>query len=83
MQNFLVGKATKYVSEKLETEVSIRRIKIGVLGSLRVDGFYVEDYSDLEQGAREIAHIDLIDEELIKKDRDTAIIHIYIEPTEN
>ena len=46
-------------------------------------GFYVEDYSDLEQGAREIAHIDLIDEELIKKDRDTAIIHIYIEPTEN
>ncbi|MBQ5622358.1 MAG: hypothetical protein IIU91_00105, partial [Alistipes sp.] len=44
VQNFLVGKATKYVSEKLETEVSIRRIKIGVLGSLRVDGFYVEDY---------------------------------------
>ena len=31
-------------------------------------GFYIEDYSDLEQGAKEIAHIDLIDEELIAKD---------------
>ena len=27
-------------------------------------GIYIEDYSDLEQGAEEIAHIDLIDEEL-------------------
>ena len=26
-------------------------------------GLYIEDYSDLEEGAREIAHIDLIDEE--------------------
>ena len=32
-------------------------------------GIYVEDYSDLEQGAREIAHIDLIDEELLAKNR--------------
>ncbi|MBQ2676005.1 MAG: 50S ribosomal protein L11 methyltransferase [Clostridia bacterium] len=46
-------------------------------------GFYIEDYSDLEQGAREIAHIDLIDEELIEKDRSKAIIHIYISPEEN
>ena len=28
-------------------------------------GIYIEDYSDLEQGAWEIAHIDLIDEELL------------------
>ena len=33
-------------------------------------GIYIEDYSDLEEGAWEIAHIDLIDEELLKKDRD-------------
>lgn len=46
-------------------------------------GFYIEDYSDLEQGAREIAHIDLIDEDLLQKDREHAVIHIYIEPTEN
>ena len=41
-------------------------------------GIYIEDYSDLEQGAEEIAHIDLIDEELVAKDRDTSVIHIYI-----
>lgn len=46
-------------------------------------GFYLEDYSDLEQGARDIAHIDLIDEDLLKKDRNTAVIHIYIDDNEN
>lgn len=46
-------------------------------------GIYIEDYSDLEQGAREIAHIDLIDEDLLAKERDTALIHLYISPEEN
>ena len=46
-------------------------------------GIYIEDYSDLEEGAREIAHIDLIDEDLLKKDRTHTIIHIYLEPQEN
>ena len=41
-------------------------------------GIYIEDYSDLEQGAMEIAHIDLIDEELVKSDRTHSIIHIYL-----
>ena len=43
-------------------------------------GIYIEDYSDLEQGTLEIAHIDLIDEDLIQKDRDKAIIHLYLPP---
>lgn len=46
-------------------------------------GIYIEDYSDLEQGAEEIAHIDLIDEELVAKDRETSIIHIYISECDN
>ncbi len=46
-------------------------------------GIYIEDYSDLEEGAQEIAHIDLIDEELVAKDRDTSIIHIYISECDN
>ena len=33
-------------------------------------GIYIEDYSDLEENAWEIAHIDLIDEELIAKCRE-------------
>ena len=46
-------------------------------------GIYIEDYSDLEQGAEEIAHIDLIDEELVNKDRTTALIHIYFGEEDN
>lgn len=46
-------------------------------------GIYIEDYSDLLEGAREIAHIDLIDEDLLKKDRTQALIHIYLPAEEN
>ncbi len=46
-------------------------------------GIYVEDYSHLEQEARDIAHIDLIDEELLQKDRTHTKIHLYISPEDN
>ena len=46
-------------------------------------GVYIEDYSDLEWGAREIAHIDLIDEDLIKKDRSVSIVHLYFSEEDN
>ena len=46
-------------------------------------GIYTEDYSNLEQDALDIAHIDMIDEDLIKKDRTVSIIHIYISDEEN
>ncbi len=46
-------------------------------------GIYVEDYSTLEQEAWEIAHIDLIDEELLEKSRDKSVIHIYVAENEN
>ena len=46
-------------------------------------GIYIEDYSQLEQEAWEIAHIDLIDEELLEKNRDESVIHIYLEAGSN
>lgn len=46
-------------------------------------GIYIEDYSNLEEEAMEIAHIDLIDEELLAKDRSKAVIHLYISPEDN
>ena len=46
-------------------------------------GIYIEDYSQLEQEVREIARIDLIDEDLLKMDRSKAKIHIYIDPQDN
>ena len=42
-------------------------------------GIYIEDYSELEKEAWEIAHIDLIDEDLLQKNRDESVIHIYLE----
>ena len=44
VQNFVVDRAVKYLSRKLETTVSIDRIRLGAWGSIRVAGFYVEDY---------------------------------------
>lgn len=46
-------------------------------------GIYIEDYADLEQGAAEIAHIDLIDEELLQKNREESVIHLYISECDN
>lgn len=46
-------------------------------------GIYIEDYSDLENEAMQIAHVDLISSKLLAKDRTKSIIHIYISPEEN
>lgn len=46
-------------------------------------GIYIEDYSALEEETMEIAHIDLIEESLLKKDRTKGIVHVYINPHEN
>ncbi len=46
-------------------------------------GIYIEDYRNLEAETWEIANIDLIDEELLGKDRSKGYIHIYIAPEEN
>ncbi len=46
-------------------------------------GIYIEDYSDLEEKAPEIAHIDLIDEALLKKDKSNVKMHIYFAKEEN
>lgn len=46
-------------------------------------GIYIEDYSDLENEVMEIAHINLIEEGLLKADRSKGIIHVYVNPHEN
>lgn len=46
-------------------------------------GIYIEDYSNLEEEVMEIAHVDLIDEDLLNKDRNTALIHVYISEEDN
>ena len=46
-------------------------------------GIYIEDYRDLEQKAWEIAHVDLIEQELLDKPRDIVKVHMYLAPDEN
>ena len=46
-------------------------------------GLYIEDYSDIEELAPQIAHVDLIEQELLERDREHAIIHLYVAPEEN
>lgn len=46
-------------------------------------GIYIEDYSNMEEEVLEIANIDLIDEELLNKDRSKTLIHLYISPEDN
>lgn len=46
-------------------------------------GIYIEDYSDLEEQAWEIAHVDLIEQELLDQPRDIVKVHIYLAPDEN
>ncbi len=43
-------------------------------------GVQIEDYSNLESDVEEIAHIDLIEQELLDKDRTKIIVHHYISP---
>lgn len=67
--------------EILITVPAVQIETAGAIANMTVPyGIYIEDYSDLEQGAREIAHIDLIDEELLAKNREESVIHIYLSP---
>ncbi len=71
------------------TDVTIRvpraQLDAAVAGITAVfdGGLYIEDYSDLEEQVQAIAHVDLIEEELLQKPREEASIHLYISPDEN
>lgn len=68
---------------KLKIPIARAEEAAGIANMVVPYGLYLEDYSDLEQQAVEIAHIDLIDEELLQKNRDEAIIHLYLPSNEN
>ena len=70
---------------EIRITVPVARVdEAGAVASMTVPyGIYIEDYSDLEEQALAIAKIDLIDEELLQKDRTKGIVHIYISPEEN
>ncbi|MDO5603490.1 MAG: 50S ribosomal protein L11 methyltransferase [Oscillospiraceae bacterium] len=57
----------------------IEAIATGISGS----GVYIEDYADLEEQVEKIAHVDLIEPELLAKDRNTVKVHFYLPPEQN
>ena len=75
------------MSEWTEVKIGVKADDVEKAGDIATMvgpyGIYIEDYRDLEEQAWEIAHIDLIDEELLKKDRSRAFVHVYISPEEN
>ena len=70
---------------EIKINVPVEKVdEAGAIASMTVPyGIYIEDYSNLEEEAMEIAKIDLIDEDLLAKDRTVGIVHIYISPEEN
>ncbi len=70
---------------EIKVKVPVEYIdKTGAIVSMTVPyGIYIEDYSDMEEAVLEIAHIDLIDEQLLASDRTHGIVHVYISPEEN
>ena len=76
-----------YMSEWTEIKINVPNEFIDAAGDIAQMavpyGIYIEDYSMLEQEVEEIAHIDLIDEDLLKKDRSKGVVHIYISPEDN
>ena len=54
-----------------------------ILTALADGGLYIEDYSDLEDTVWEMAHVDLIEPELLQKAKDIVRIHLYLSPEEN
>ncbi len=75
------------MSDWTEVKISVNADDVDNAGDIATMvvpyGIYIEDYRDLEEQAWEIAHIDLIDEDLLKKDRTKAFVHVYISPEEN
>ncbi len=61
---------------KVKTEDTERAASICTM--IADAGIYIEDYSDLEDVVWDIAHVDLIEKELLERDRTHSLIHVYI-----
>ena len=70
-----------------EIEITVDTNKTDIAAAIcnmeSLGGIYIEDYSDLEEQSFKIAHIDLIDQELINKNRTKSVIHLYVSKEHN
>lgn len=70
----------KWTDIKIITDRKYRDVFDFVSPEVCPGGFQIEDYHDLEKDVEEIAHVDLIEEDLKRKDRDRITVHHYIPP---
>lgn len=79
-------KGLKYM-DWTDIVLSISSKDITEASSIAADGraprTYIEDYSTFDEDIKFFGPVEIIDEELIAKDRNIAKIHVYISPEEN
>lgn len=81
----MTNEVTQEQWTEITVAVSVKDVDLaGSIANMVVPyGIYIEDYSALEEETLQIAHIDLIEESLLQRDRTKALIHIYVNPEEN
>jgi ribosomal protein L11 methyltransferase len=72
----------EYVEVTLTLKSKHAQTAMDIAEMTEIGGIYLEDYSDLME-CELVQQISLVDEELLKKDKDTAILHIYFETNVN
>ena len=68
---------------KLHVALKDRDTAAAIATLTATGGIYIEDFSDLLEEAPRIAHIDLIDEALLARDRENVVIHVYVAAEHN
>lgn len=77
------GTIMQWTDIQITVQKQDAEIAEAIATSVSGGGIYIEDYSDLETGVQEIAHIDLIEQSLLDKDRTKVIVHLYLAPDES
>lgn len=67
----------------IETEQKNAEAAADIATLFSEGGLYIEDYADIEKQVWDIAHVDLIEQDLLEKPKNIVKIHIYISPKEN
>lgn len=66
-----------YTEIKLTVPSSFGETACAIASMLDIGGLYLEDYSDM-MDCEIVKNVGIIDEELLKKDTETAVLHIYL-----
>ena len=64
----------------VQTDTSALETAEAICQMVSDSGIYTEDYSDVEEMSKIIAHSDLIEKDLLQRDKTSAKIHIYLSP---